>query len=639
MTNRTRLRRWSTRRVVAMSLVPVVVPELIMMPSDPFVAAPRPVKPHMQTVPLSGPSQGEQLRGGPGDDAGSESASMIRSAQINTHPYRLVAVTSASAMDDVVAWVRHRADGEWSQWYELPKGAGHGPDPGTPEAASFRFGTDPLVVPESDAVQVRVVTADDAVPGDLRVDLIHPGTSPADESVGMVSGGAAVAAPARPTILTRAQWGADESLREPGLPDYGGVRGAFVHHTVNTNSYSAAEVPGIIRAIYAYHVNSRGWRDIGYNFLVDKFGRIWEGRFGGIELPVTGAHTAGYNDDAFAMSAIGTYTSQPPEPLLLSAYQRLFSWKFSIHGVDPRRAVNYDGEVWPAIAGHRDAASTECPGSALYAQLPTIRAGTVASMGIVPALSVGRDVSNDGYPDLMARKESDGSLWTWTGAMNGGFGSLTQTGPGWQRYLDIVTPGDLNGDGADDVVARSGNGELWLYPGDGRGAFLRATRIGSGWHGFSTLLGPGDVNGDLIVDLLARSVDGSLWLYAGAGGGNLRTGIRIGSGWNTMDLLVAPGDWGGDGWVDLIARRASDSSLWLYAGFGNGGFGNAVQIGSHWHGFDAILGAGDVNHDGPTDLVTRTADGFMLLYPGNGRGYFRGASQIGNGWYVFDVLA
>ena len=641
MANRTGVKRYRTRRRMAMTLpvLPVLAPGLIIVPTMDLAPAPQPVQPRLQIVPLTSPAGNSDRTNGASDASADSQASdqAVRTGMIETEPYRLVAVTWASNTDGMIAQVRYRSNGAWSQWHSLPDGDSHGPDQGSAEADGVRFGTDPLVVPESDAVQARVDAGDGVTPADLRLDLIDPGKSPADSAVGMAST-VAVAAPARPNILTRVQWGADESLREPGPPAYGGVRGAFVHHTVNANSYSAAEVPAIIRGIYAYHVTSRGWRDIGYNFLVDKFGRIWEGRFGGIHRPVTGAHTAGYNDDAFAMSAIGTYSSQPPEPALLSAYQRLFSWKFSIHGVDPRRAVNYDGEIWPAIAGHRDAASTECPGSALYALLPAIRTGTVSSMGVVPALSIGRDGNNDGYPDLLARRRSDGTLWIWQGWMNGGFGALDQIGNGWHTRNMVVMPGDLNGDGADDIVARSPNGELWLYPGDGQGGFRQAIRVGTGWENVSTLLGPGDVNGDLVVDLIAQSIDGSLWLYQGTGSGGLRSGLRIGSGWNVMNAVVAPGDWGGDGRVDLIGRRASDGSLWLYAGFRNGGFGNAVQIGRNWNGVSAIVGAGDVNHDGPLDLIGLTPGGFMLLYPGNGHGGFNAATQIGNGWTLFDLV-
>ena len=111
-----------------------------------------------------------------------------------------------------------------------------------------------------------------------------------------------------PTIYSRADWGADERLRDCCV-EYGEVHAGFVHHTVNANGYSRAEVPAILRGIYAYHTQSRGWRDIGYNFLIDRFGRIWEGRYGGITLPVVGAHTLNYNENSFAASAIGNYQS------------------------------------------------------------------------------------------------------------------------------------------------------------------------------------------------------------------------------------------------------------------------------------------------------------------------------------------
>jgi N-acetylmuramoyl-L-alanine amidase/FG-GAP-like repeat len=641
MANRNQRPAGWRRTALTLSVLPVLIPGLVMVPSIEAAPSPRPVLPRIQTIALTSPATDTSLRSDAAEapaEASRGSHRKVRTAPIETDPYQLVAATWSGATADLTVTVRHRASGRWSPWHTLPAGDGHGPDPGSREADGTRLGTDPLVVPESDAVEARVDVVDGVLPADLRLDLIDPGHSPADGSVGVASGDAAVAAPTRPTIFTRAQWGADESVREPGLPSYGDVRGAFVHHTVNANSYSAADVPAIIRGIYAYHVNSRGWRDIGYNFLVDKFGRVWEGRFGGIDRPVTGAHTAGYNDDAFAMSAIGTYTSQPPEAALISAYQRLFSWKFSIHGVDPRRVVNYDGEIWPAIAGHRDAASTECPGTALYRQLPSIRAGTVAAMSVAPALSLGRDVTNDGYPDLLARRQADGSLWVWRGAATGGFGQLTEIGAGWQTADQVILPGDLDGDGADDVVARRPNGELWLYRGDGSGGLLRATQIGVGWQGFATLLGPGDIDGDLIVDLLGQAPDGVLWLYRGDGAGGVRPGVEIGFGWNAMSAVVAPGDWDGDGRVDLMGRRALDGSLWLYAGVGNGGFGRAVQVGSHWNRLNTIIGGGDVNHDGPADLIARTADGRMLLYPGNGQGYFRPTSQIGHGWNVFDLV-
>ena len=98
-----------------------------------------------------------------------------------------------------------------------------------------------------------------------------------------------------------------EACATSRAPSYGTVKTGFIHHTVNANNYTAEQVPALLRGIYAYHTQSRGWRDIGYNFLVDRFGRIWEGRWGGVNRAVVGAHTLGYNEVSFAMSAIGNF--------------------------------------------------------------------------------------------------------------------------------------------------------------------------------------------------------------------------------------------------------------------------------------------------------------------------------------------
>ena len=138
-------------------------------------------------------------------------------------------------------------------------------------------------------------------------------------------------------------------------------------------------MPGILRSIYAYHVKSRGWSDIGYNFLVDRFGRIWEGRYGGIDKAVVGAHTLGYNDYAFAMSAIGNFDVVQPPEVMLQAYGALFAWKLGLHGVNPASMSQQVGRTkFAAINGHRDAGSTACPGRYLYAKLANIRAYAVA---------------------------------------------------------------------------------------------------------------------------------------------------------------------------------------------------------------------------------------------------------------------
>ena len=175
----------------------------------------------------------------------------------------------------------------------------------------------------------------------------------------------------KPKIYSRAQWGADERMRDKSSLHYFEVHAGFVHHTVNANSYTRAEVPGIIRSIYAYHTKSRGWSDIGYNFLVDRFGRIWEGRAGGIDRPVVGAHTLNYNDDSFAMSAIGNYDIKQPSSAMVEAYGALFAWKLSLHGVDASSKWQWvTSRSFQAINGHRDAGFDGLPGSLPLRQDP-----------------------------------------------------------------------------------------------------------------------------------------------------------------------------------------------------------------------------------------------------------------------------
>ncbi|MEU3573664.1 N-acetylmuramoyl-L-alanine amidase [Kitasatospora sp. NPDC036755] len=160
----------------------------------------------------------------------------------------------------------------------------------------------------------------------------------------------------------------------------------FVHHTDTATDYACADAPRVIRAIYQYHVESSGWRDIGYNFLVDRCGTVYEGRAGGVEQPVHGAHTLGFNTDSAGVAAIGTYVDdQPPQPLL-DGLAALAAWKLGlaarpadgrtrlVSGSDASRYPEGTAADFDAVSGHRDGFDTECPGNALYARLPALRA-------------------------------------------------------------------------------------------------------------------------------------------------------------------------------------------------------------------------------------------------------------------------
>jgi hypothetical protein len=193
---------------------------------------------------------------------------------------------------------------------------------------------------------------------------------------------------AQPVIVPRSTWDTVVPHRGPlPAPRYASaVKAAFVHHTDNGNGYGAGEVRDIIWSIFDDHTTRQGWDDIGYNFLVDRFGTIYEGRHGGIELPVIGAHCTGFNIGTAGIAAIGTFTegAEVPAPMLRSI-SALVAWKLSLAGVDPRSSAtltcNESGSRYPAgsravfaaVSGHIDADFTYCPGSALYAALPQIR--------------------------------------------------------------------------------------------------------------------------------------------------------------------------------------------------------------------------------------------------------------------------
>ena len=164
------------------------------------------------------------------------------------------------------------------------------------------------------------------------------------------------------------------------------VIAVFIHHTDSPNAYDCAQTPRIIRYLYAGQTGARDWDDIGYNFLVDRCGTIYEGRAGGPGRPVTGAHTQGFNHRTTGIAALGTFTAGVPVPKAMTdSIAALVAWKLGLADVDPRAKVRLvssnslsrypsgTAAVLPAVAGHDDGYMTTCPGAALHARLPEIR--------------------------------------------------------------------------------------------------------------------------------------------------------------------------------------------------------------------------------------------------------------------------
>ncbi|MCW2764108.1 MAG: N-acetylmuramoyl-L-alanine amidase, family 2 [Nocardioides sp.] len=556
---------------------------------------------------------------------------------------------------DISLEVRTLKDDAWSDWTKLEYHDDHGPDPDSREARRARPGTDELIVGNVDQVQVRADTAG-AIPPDMKLAVVDPGvaTKTADElpaldtakldsadgSAGSVAG-APAAAPSveadgtdaldpmaatytpKPVIYSRAQWGADERLRDKSSLHYSEVHAGFVHHTVNANDYTKAEVPGILRSIYAYHTQSRGWSDIGYNFLVDRFGRIWEGRFGGIDRPVVGAHTLNYNDYAFAMSAIGNYDIKQPSGAMVQAYGALFAWKLSLHGVDASSTKQWVGSrYFEAIQGHRDAASTACPGKYLYARIPKIRQLAAEAQQGWSGRELESNIASTPHPDLVVRRASDGMAFVLP------TGGLTELKPaatistGWSGAGKVIASPDLTGDGRADLVVQAADGSSDVRPGIGKGRFGDLVKPTNALVGHDLVTAVGDLNGDGDNDLVARdTATGRLDAYVGGGAGGFNR-KKVGEGWGDYNLLVGTGDLNGDGKVDVLARD-SVGRLWLRPGSGGVKLGDPIRVAGSWKAFDTITGYGDYNADGRVDLFVRradTKDGYVV--PGRGDGTF-----------------
>ena len=312
--------------------------------------------------------------------------------------YRTEHADEARAADLVHFEARYHDAHGWTPWDQLETDA-DGPDAGTPDAAhaADRVFVGPFWVGTVDHMAVRIAAYPGApVVSDVRVHVINSlGDAKAPDLfhrvVNMVSrflhGSQAQAMPATPHIITRAQWGANESWRETDCcPRYASsVEMAFIHHTAGTNSYTRSQSAAIVRSIYRFHTKTRHWSDIGYNFLVDRYGQIFEGRYGGMDRPVIGAHVKAFNRGSTGISLMGNFQNGHPTSAMITSLKRLLAWKLDIHHLPPTgkvymKAAGGDPKfreghryLFNRISGHRDGQQTACPGTYAYRLLPSIR--------------------------------------------------------------------------------------------------------------------------------------------------------------------------------------------------------------------------------------------------------------------------
>ena len=300
-------------------------------------------------------------------------------------PIDFVGVLWEGPHDDGTAAVRFRHDGRWGAWQGL--GEDGVDQPG-------RFASNLVAADDADAYQVRVPS------GRTRPEAVAINTTDGPRPSGHLTPATAGAAT---SVVSRAGWGADESLRfdaagqERFPPEYFPAQKLTVHHTDTANG--DVDPAATVRAIYRYHAVDRAFGDIGYHYLVAEDGRVFEGRWSGTDgdpahdatgKVVTGAHVGGWNSGNVGVALLGTLTTQAPKPAARSALESVLADLAGRHGISPTGSGTYtnpvNGATWsgPNIPGHRDFAATECPGGALYAQLPSIRSAVADRLAGTP---------------------------------------------------------------------------------------------------------------------------------------------------------------------------------------------------------------------------------------------------------------
>ena len=311
--------------------------------------------------------------------------------------------------------VRARQGDAWGPWTLAEGDPDEGPDRDSKEFRG-RTTAGPVWVGDGvEQVEVRVTE------GDLDGLTLHAIRSEDRRPArGVRPAGAAVA---KPGIVSRAAWGADESFRRlapgcTGRAEYAdSVRYSVVHHTATSNAYGPADSPAIVRGIYYFHTHTNKWCDIGYNFLVDRFGRVFEGRAGGVNAAVVGAHASGFNRQSTGAAVIGTFSTDAVPDAAMSGLQQLLDWKLALHRVNPTGQVTVGGRTIPTVAGHRDVNATECPGQMLQDRLVGIR--QKAAQAQLPDRVT--SVASDKVLDVAGGSTLAGAgilQWSWHGAAN-----------------------------------------------------------------------------------------------------------------------------------------------------------------------------------------------------------------------------
>ena len=568
------------------------------------------------TRPSSGPAS-VPLRGAEAGTGSSQAApsnpaagTRLQSGPVDVGKARFVGFSWPDAdtrTEDTKVSMRTRTAAGWSAWRAVEQ-AGDGPDATSSEyrpggraysdgqwldagTADVQVRVDPPAA-KAGAKAAQAATAAVAANG-LEAHMITPDLTATPGTEGPRAG-VATAATARPRIISRAAWGANESIRRAN-PDYSDtVKAAFVHHTVQSNSYSPSESAALIRSDYLYHVRTRGWNDIGYNLLVDRYGRVFEGRYGGVTRAVLGAHAGGFNTNSTGVALLGTFTSARPTAPMLAALHRLLAWKLDLTHVDPRghtvlRSAGGANTRYPAgrrvvvntILGHRSTSYTTCPGNPTIARLGAIRQA-VARIGR-PKIYGGYATSSRISPergDYAGVHARFSGIVRWRVTVTGSNGARVRSfsGKGSEakvRWNGRVTGGELAPQGWATITVTAAAGGASARPTTSRVFVNRAVGpSGTSTGGFAA----------------------GAWRVSNANAEQLSASARVFASyrWGRAGDLPVVGDWDGDGTqtVGVVRPNAARNSNHFLL---RNSDGSVVDFWYGRHGDRLVVGDWDAN--------------------------------------------
>ncbi|MFJ9081265.1 FG-GAP-like repeat-containing protein [Streptomyces sp. NPDC102384] len=577
--------------------------------------------------------------------------------QKSTKPFNAVSVTWKDTQDELDGTAQFRArnaaSGAWGAWTTLPEETNDA-DGAERKGTDIRGGTTSVSTSAaSNGVEVRVVDADgkaSGLPSGMDVKLIDPGTGtrkgatePAAFTSDETPPEARPSTVVKPTIIPQSVWG--PGLPHDGTPTYDTeIKAAVVHHTGvdSDNRIPCAQSAQRLREIQQDHVG-KGYYDLGYNFVVDRCGQIFEGRTGGMDLPVHGAHDYGFNTDTVGISYIGDFDTVKPTKAALDSIARVVAWKFGQYGIKATDKVTLtsngdlgtDGNkvpldstiTLPRVFGHKDTNNTACPGANLYPKL-----GRIATLAATPGVShalASQNVVGDATDDIVAglpKGSSGGQIALVPGSVSGptttGKKLISQSSSGvpgagesGDEFGASTATGDINGDGHTDiVVGQPGEDDTGGHSNRGAYTILNGpdftTGTGVNIDGsyeltnarFGSAVAVGDFNADGKADVFAASTGtGGTW------------SARYGDGWDTDSTITttednlsyedaASGDFNQDGYADVALNYRDGSSLgkvvW-YKG-GSGGLRKAATLTVKG---GRSIGAGDINGDGIDDIA------------------------------------